>query len=41
MPGEDPKVDENLVGGCTSLTMDMGDWLLALDQLGKENCDWN
>ena len=39
-PGQDPVVDENLIAQCTALTGPMGDWLLALNELGKENCNW-
>ena len=37
-PGEDPQVDENLIGQCTALTRPVGDWILALTTQGREVC---
>jgi hypothetical protein len=37
---EDPKVDVNLVGSCTAMTLEFGDWYLTLVEYGKENLGW-
>lgn len=34
-PGEDPRVDENLIGDCTALTRAVGDWVLQTDEVLK------
>ena len=38
--GEDPKVDVNLVGSCTAMTLEFGDWYLTLIEYGKEKLGW-
>lgn len=39
-PLQDPAVDGNLIGECTSLTKDLGDWLLGVAEQGQEVCRW-
>jgi hypothetical protein len=39
-PGEDPQVNVDLVGNCTSMTQDFGDWYLTLVEYGKEKLGW-
>ena len=34
-PGEDPRVNSELVGECTALTRSVGDWILQTDAVLK------
>jgi len=39
-PGQDPTVDADMIGQCTALTKEFGDWVLGTTALGRENCGW-